>query len=450
MRITLRVTAGILKGQTFTFTSHDTFMAGRSRHTHLRLPSKDRTCSRFHFLLEVNPPRCRLLDMGSHNGTYVNDRRVTVADLHDGDKIRAGRNLLRVAVEPPPSPPAAPAPGGSDTTTPTVPPPRLAAAPDATPAGALHPYPVPVAEAAALPAALPLDAGAPLPSTVEAEPAAGPAVPGYRLLRKLGEGGMGVVYLAQRLADGSTVALKTIRPEASASEKEVERFLREVKILRELEHPHIVRFRDMGEGDGCLYFAMDYVDGPDAGQLVKREGPLAVGRAVTLACQLLEALEYGHARRFVHRDIKPANLLIATEGGRETVKLADFGLARVYQTSQLSGLTMTKEIGGTPAFMAPEQLVNFRDSPASVDQYSAAATLYHLLTGRYVYDIPKEMYLLYAKILNEDPVPIRKRRADIPAALEKVIQRALVREPAERFPSVAELRAALGSFRAAV
>jgi serine/threonine-protein kinase len=93
--------------------------------------------------------------------------------------------------------------------------------------------------------------------------------------------------------------------------------------------------------------------------------------------------------------------------------------------------------------MAPEQLVNFRDSPASVDQYSAAATLYHLLTGKYVYDIPKEMYLLYAKILNEDVVPIRKRRADIPAALEKVIQRALAREPAQRFPTVEGLRMSL-------
>src|SRR5262249_58851116 len=110
-------------------------------------------------------------------------------------------------------------------------------------------------------------------------------------------------------------------------------------------------------------FAMDYVRGRDASQILRSESPLAVSRGVSLVCQLLEALEYAHARGFVHRDIKPANLLVSPQRGREVVKLADFGLARVYQSSQLTGLTMSGDIGGPVAFMAPEQITNRRASP---------------------------------------------------------------------------------------
>src|SRR5262249_40419878 len=149
-------------------------------------------------------------------------------------------------------------------------------------------------------------------------------------------------------------------------------------------------FREMGESNGQLYFAMDYVPGTDAGRLLKAHGPLPAGRAVALVCQLLEALEYAHAKGYVHRDIKPANLLVTEIGGREVAKLADFGLARVYQTSRLSGLTMMGDRGGTIAFVAPEQLTHFRDAKPAVDQYSAGATLYNLLTQRFVYDLPKQ------------------------------------------------------------
>jgi serine/threonine-protein kinase len=272
------------------------------------------------------------------------------------------------------------------------------------------------------------------------------SIPGYQLIRELGRGGMGVVYLALRQTDQTLVALKKVTPEAKGSKAQIERFLREADILRRLEHPHVVSFRDMGQAAGQIYFAMDYVAGQDAAQLLQQQGPLPVGRAVALACQLLEALEYAHSQGIVHRDIKPANVLLAQAEGREVVKLTDFGLARTYQASTLSGLTLKGDVGGTIAFMAPEQITNFRDAKPAVDQYAAAATLYNLLTNRYVYDLPAATHKQLLMVLQDAPVPIEARRDDLPQKLADAIQRALLREPGQRFPNVQALRQALLSY----
>jgi serine/threonine-protein kinase len=264
---------------------------------------------------------------------------------------------------------------------------------------------------------------------------------------------MGVVYLALRLADHAVVALKTIIPAAAGTREQVERFLREARVLRELNHPNIVAFREMGESFGQLYFAMDFVRGTDAARLLKENGgPLPVGRAVRLVCQLLDALAYAHARRFVHRDIKPANLLVisspAPAAGKsdEVAKLADFGLARVYQASQLSGLTLKGSMGGTVAFMAPEQVTNFREARPPADQYAAGATLYNLLTKHFIYDLPRQLQQRIGMILQDEPVPIRRRRPELPVGLAEVIHRALAREPEARFTDVTAMRQALLPF----
>jgi serine/threonine-protein kinase len=257
---------------------------------------------------------------------------------------------------------------------------------------------------------------------------------------------MGVVYLALRGTDTVPVALKMIIPAATGSRSDVERFLREANILRELNHPHIVAFRDMGDINGGLFFAMDYVRGADAGRLLKKGGPFAVGRGVALICQLLDALGYAHDRRYVHRDLKPANLLVANENGREVLKLADFGLARVYQASQLSGLTMAGQIGGTVAFMPPEQITEYREARPAADQYAAAAALYNLLTDAFIFNFPNELNKQLLMILTEKPVPIQDRRSDLPRGLPEIIHRALARDPAQRWPDVRALRQALLPF----
>jgi serine/threonine-protein kinase len=439
-RIRLNITAGPHKGQQFAFVGHDTFLVGRSPQAHFRLSSEDKYFSRVHFMVEVNPPHCRLLDMGSRNGTYVNGAKADGAvDLHDGDCIKAGHTLLRVAIE-----------AGT-------PPARAAATAAAEPARKSPTRTTPPVSETLLPVTAvgmcpgcggPLQARAAVcPVCLKQSRTVAQPIDGYQIIRELGRGSMGVVHLAVREAGKSVVALKTITPAMAGSASQVARFLREARILEQLDHPHIVAFRQMGESNGQLFFAMDFVRGTDAARLLKAEGRLKVGRAVRLVCQMLDALAYAHEHRFVHRDIKPANLLVLDDVKGDTARLGDFGLARVYQASQLSGLSMTGGIGGTVAFMAPEQITSYRQSRPPVDQYAAAAALYNLLTGKLVFDLPGNRQQRLLMILQEEPVPIRKRRADLPKELAEVIHRALAKQPADRFGSVKEFRKQLRPFR---
>jgi serine/threonine-protein kinase len=274
-------------------------------------------------------------------------------------------------------------------------------------------------------------------------------IPGYQIIQELGRGSMGVVHLAIRTEDGTAVALKTITPAVAPTPADIGRFQREAQILYELDHPNIVALRDVGEANGRLFFAMDYVFGTDAGRLLKKQGvsrPMSIPRAVGLICQMLQALDYAHAKGFVHRDIKPSNILVKQGDEGEVALLADFGLARVYQASKLSGLTLLGDIGGTVPFMAPEQITDFRNVQPAVDQYGAGATLYRLLTGHFIYDFPVEDEKRLLMILQDEPVPIQSRRPDIPQELATVIHRSLEGDPKDRFPDVRAMRRALVRF----
>jgi serine/threonine-protein kinase len=450
MRVVLTVLDGPNKGKAFQFEGHDNFLVGRANDAHFRLPDDDNNVSRVHFMVEVNPPQCQLLDMRSRNGTYVNEQRVTTAVLKDGDRIRAGNTTLGVSFQDvagvsPPAHPAAAREGKVKYVSPRQAPPP--------PPQTIGKYCV-VCGAPAVPVP---DRANPLLSYLcpacrkEALQQAQP-IEGYQIVRELGRGGMGVIYLALRSANGVLTALKTFKLAMDGTEAQVQKFIREASILCNLEHPNIVGYREMGEAkDGTLYFAMDYVRGTDAGCLLKEHGPMPVVRAVGLTCQLLEALAYAHGQGFVHRDIKPANLLVTKASGpsaspAEMVKLADFGLARTYQTSELSGLSITGQFSGSVQFMAPEQITNFRESKPPVDQYAAAATLYTLLTNSCIYDFGEGPHSRYLMILIDDPVPIQSRRKDVPAGLAEIIHRALARDPGKRFADVQEMHKALGKF----
>lgn len=438
MKVTLDVIEGPHEGRTFTFSEHDTFIVGRARYAHFHLPMKDQYFSRAHFLLEVNPPLCRLMDMASTNGTFVNDKKVSQVDLQHNDLIQGGDTTIRVRLE---------GTGARATN-------RLVAASLPEPdtdgeAENTEPESFDLVSSPALASTAIYQPG----SEAELSPLNPGAVPdkmgrfaGYHLVRKIGTGGMGVVYQALRESSGETIALKTIKPGVPVAEREVKQFLREASILGELDHPHIVHFFKSGVHDGQLYFEMEFVPGRNAGQLVKENGPLPVGRAVDIICQLLDALDYAHERKFVHRDIKPHNIMVGIADGRDYVKLADFGLARAYHSTRFSGLTLQGEMGGSVAFLPPEHITNFREAKPPGDLYSAAATLYNLLTDKHVYDFPKSASEGVLLILQEKPVPITERRPDIRPGLATVIHRSLARNPAKRFPNAKAMRQALLPF----
>lgn len=407
MKLKLTITAGPHEGREFIFDGHDTFLVGRAKDAHFKISRDDPYFSRRHFLVEVNPPRCRVINLSTRSGgTKLNGERIQTAEVADGDEIAAGRTVLKVSVLAEAEEPA-----------------------ESEAAAAYHPT-------LHTAGGLPTKDYRPLPTDI----------PGYRFHCELGRGGMGVVYRATRERDGLAVAVKTILPAAGTTRKQIDRFLRECRILAQLEHPNIVTFREFGEAADLIFLAMDLVNGADVGHHLKETGPMDARTAVRIVCQMLEGLAYAHAKGFVHRDIKPANILIESKGTKGIAKLADFGLARVCEASQISGLTMHGEIGGTLAFMAPEQVTHFRDVKPAADQFSAAAALYNMLTGNIIYDLPKNIGEQIGHIVTQPSVPITKRRPDISPALAEVIHKALSRETEDRYPNVLAFREALKRF----
>ena len=384
----LDVIAGPHSGHSFPLTGHATFTVGRRLGLPLSLPD-DPYISRVHCVIEVNGPLIRVVDLQSRSGTFVNNRRVVEQDLKHDDEVRAGGTILKIRVP-------AEADGGGTLVTP---------------------------------------AGTPAWSGP-------PVIPGYRMGSELGRGAMGVVYRATCEADGETVAIKTLLPTIPPTAVELGRFRREAAILRQLDHPNIVRFRDSGAACGLLYFVMEFVPGANA-SMVTQSGPLEPARILRWADQLLDALAHAHGKRFVHRDLKPGNLLLLTTATGEVLKVSDFGLARAYEASSCSGLTIANSMGGTPAFMPPEQLLDFRNVGPAADLYAVAATLFYLLTGKPVYDRSGPVADLLRRILSEDPLPLTPDSPPLPEPFGVVIRKALSREPKDRYPSAVAMRAAL-------
>jgi serine/threonine protein kinase len=276
--------------------------------------------------------------------------------------------------------------------------------------------------------------------------AAGSEFAGFRIERRLGHGGMGIVYLAREVRLDRNVALKVIRAELAEDERFRVRFREESRTAASIEHPRVVTVFGAGEHHGLLYVAMRYVPGRDLGRLISAQGALSAGEAASLIAQVADGLDAVHAAGLVHRDVKPANVLIGAAGPGEdgsTAYLTDFGLAKLVAST--SGLTATGEVIGTVDYMAPEQIEG-RRVDARADVYALGCVLFHAVTGEVPFPERESSSKMWAH-LNESP-PALGSTDDGRAVLDPVIHRAMAKDPADRFPSAGDLgRAALAATR---
>jgi serine/threonine-protein kinase len=267
----------------------------------------------------------------------------------------------------------------------------------------------------------------------------------YVLGEKVGEGGMGIVYRATHALLRRETALKLLPPDR-VDPATIRRFEREVVETARLRHPNTVAIYDYGRTpDGVFYYAMEYLDGFDLGELIAAEGPLPPGRVVGLLAQVLASLEEAHAIGLVHRDIKPANVMVVgNTGAYDLVKVLDFGLVK--SEAPLDGGTSLTDVGrltGTPLYMAPEAIVHPEAAEPRSDLYAAAAVGYFMLTGQHVFTGGSMVELLAAH-LHRPPPPMRERLGrEVPLELEALLLRGLSKAPADRPPSAAAFRDAL-------
>lgn len=481
MKVILTVIQGPEKGRKFEFDKPDRFLVGRVQQAHFQLSQDDRYVSRRHFLLEISPPFCFIKDLQSLNGTKVNEEKITEAELHEGDKIDIGKTVLEVAIETEEEEPLrifciycqrditanlegkkAEELKASDyicsecqekiSKKRSVSHPvrnyycfkcegKVTAYADAD--GRSE-------ELADIALYLCDNCTSKEQKKVDIK-----KIGEYRILKELGRGGMGVVYEAWHEPTHRLVALKKMLPEITTDEKSNKIFQREMSVMMDLTHPNIVRLIDQGMIGKEHYFVSEYLLGGDVDNLLTEvyKSPLPIDKACNIICQILDGLEYAHQKGFVHRDIKPMNMLITTDG---VAKVCDFGLARNFEEVGQSGITKEGDAAGTILFMAPEQILNYKYVKPPADVYSVGVSLYYILSGKYPFNFSspyeqKIIEMLEGKklkdpvliILEDEPIPIKKKRKDIPSTIAKVVDKSIRKNEKNRFQSAKEMKKAL-------
>ncbi|MBR7836306.1 protein kinase [Actinospica durhamensis] len=463
---TATVTLTVLRGRTgrgeYVFDERSTCLIGRGEDCDPRLPSDDahRSVSRHHCLLDINPPDVRVRDLGSRNGTFVNGLKIgqreayhtpeqgralafQERDLADGDELRLGKSVaFRVSVRTPAPPPTDPV-----TVATMLPPACSRCGREITRELGSRFGEYVCADCQAEPDAvlrLLIDLAH------DGQRAELAPIAQYTLLRELGRGGMGAVYLARHQRTGHEVALKLMLPKVAANPTARARFLREVELTRVLRHPNIATLYEDGFADGAFFFTSEYCAGGSLDRLLEqRGGRLPIDEALRYTLDVAAGLEFAHGQGVVHRDLSPSNILLAlapwsSAGGGQgalTAKVGDFGLAKAFDHAGLSGLTRTGTTAGKPWYMPRQQVVNFRDVPFAVDVWALAACLYKCLTGAYVRDFGAQDH--WHVILHTSPLPIRQREPSVPDALAQVIDHALLEQPAIGFATAREFADAL-------
>ena len=435
-KIIITVTQGKLQGKQYIFEERTTCIIGRAKDCNPKLPSdkEHSTISRYHCLLDINPPQIRIRDFGSKNGTYVNSNKIGQRlsdqtpeegrklnfkeyDLNSGDEVKLGQTVFKISIEP-----------DRDFAVDSLSNKRIA----------VHQHNL-------------LDN---LKNFLNKRKNS----PKYTLVRLLGKGGCGEVYLAKQNQSNEFVALKVMLPEVAVRKKAVNMFLREIENIKVLHHPNVVKLIDYSYSDGLFYFTMEYCQGGSLFNLISQHGgKLSIDTAITIILQVLSGLEYTHnveipqvkladgrfgkGKGLVHRDLKPGNIFIKQVNNQLTIKIGDYGLSKAFDLAGLSGQTYTGAKAGTPFFVPRQQLLDFKYVQPEVDVWAAAACLYNILTGTCPRDLTGEDTFL--AVLENDPVPIRQRDASIPKKLAEVIDLALVEKPEIYFKSAAAFKRSL-------
>lgn len=257
----------------------------------------------------------------------------------------------------------------------------------------------------------------------------------YEILDRISEGGMATVYTARRIADGSIVALKVLREQYATDVEFIERFQREAKAISELVHPHMVRVYDSGRDGSVHYIAMEYVEGANLKEYIRREGRLSPERALQVAAQVCEALEHAHSHGIVHRDIKPQNILLTADG---QVKVTDFGIARALSSATI---TQTGTVLGSVQYLSPEQARGTTVGRAA-DLYALGVVLYEMVTGQLPFDGESPIAIALSHVHKNPPLPT-SLVPGLPERVEGIIARALMKSSSDRYRSAAEMRADL-------
>ena len=270
--------------------------------------------------------------------------------------------------------------------------------------------------------------------------------PDYKILRELGRGGMGVVYLAQNRLMGRPEVLKVVGSHLINRSGAIDRFLAEIRNAARLHHPNIVTAYTAFRIGESLVLAMEYVEGLDLAKMVEARGPLPVAHACNYVHQAALGLQHAHEHGMVHRDIKPSNLMLARQNDRALIKVLDFGLAKVRSEESVDGgLTHEGQMLGTPAYIAPEQISRAHQADIRADIYSLGCTLYCLLTGgppfqgTSLYDILQAHHSMEA-------TPLNLKRADVPVELAALVAKMMAKEPKRRFQEPKEVALALTRF----
>ncbi len=484
MKITLKIIKGPQKGQLFHFRQPSSLIIGRSPEAQIRLSNKDPYISRRHSLIEISPPRCLITNLSGTNKTFLNSKEIDSAEIKNGDIIQVGYTQIKVDISQelairkiqckqcglvmellPGEPDRTVCPACDHRTRSKM---RI---PDTQ---ILH---------------VKCRCGRDLTREANSDgramelrgivgyacefclpysgPEAGQVIGQYHIIRQIGKGGMGKVYLVHHRPTCRVLVVKRIT--TLVQEKQIKRFQREVYLLRELEHPNLIRYVDSSLDEFQPFLVMSFATHGNLNDYVLKKAERPISESLALILGSLDGLAYIHKKGIVHRDIKPENILLQKTKQGLVPQITDFGIAKKYAEAGGTMLTNTRFFMGSPFFMPPEQVISFKTVREPGDIFSMGVTLYYVLTGRIPFDFPSPKEIQdfirennlqgistndvihqmgykgnpFLVSLSQEIIPIRNRNPEIPEKLAAVVDKSICKKPAERYQTAQEFKAAL-------